>query len=150
MKQMRNNLEVSRTMNPYHPTAWMPSLAFALLFAAGTLCGSVQANTLGIDEVTSLRSTDHTVLEAGSDELAEAEITGEADRLAHWLMINDDTKWQYDEEVLALNEHFFNTNYAMLETAMDDTAPADTLALFFEVQDAKTNGMALQPTTAKK
>jgi hypothetical protein len=125
------------------------------LFAAFVMVGllsTAQASTLGIDEVTSLRSTTHNVLEA-SDDAAEAELSedgkgGESTRLAHWLVINENTKWQFDDEVLALEENFFNTEYEVLaeQTAQNES---DTLAVFFDVQEGKYKGTA-QGETAKK
>jgi hypothetical protein len=127
---------------------------FFPLFAAVvmvSLLGSstVKASTLGIDEVTSLRSTTHNVLEA-SDDVAEADLEdgGESTRLAHWLIINETTKWQFDDEVLALEENFFNTEYEAL-TQQTAQSESDTLALFFEVKEGEYQGNA-QNATAKK
>jgi hypothetical protein len=131
--------------------------AFLSLFAAVALvsllgASSAQASTLGIDEVTSLRSTVHNVLE-GSDDVAEAELQGggggESTRLAHWLIINETTKWQFDDEVLALEENFFNTEYEASSPQAAAQSESDTLAVFFEVKDAEYKGNA-QNATAKK
>jgi hypothetical protein len=104
------------------PHAWFHQQHIVLsVIALGTavcltlLIPEGQASTIGIDEVTSLRSTAHSLLEAG-----EQNQPPKVQSVSHWLLINQDIKWQWDEDALKLDEAFVNTQYDTLNPSQDE------------------------------
>jgi|GEM_PF-4044882 len=91
------------------------ALAASLVLAAP----ESNASTMGIDEVTSLRSTAHSLME---NKNASKEAQLETANTSHWLLINDNLKWEWDETALQLDDAFVNTNYDSLNVGTDETA----------------------------